>query len=82
MDADLLLDAYSHGIFPWSEHPVRWYCPEPRRSQAWGRLARDLPLDKLDRMTRVHPLAEVPALAAQILAGQIQGRAVIDLASD
>ena len=55
------------------------YCPAPRRSQAWDRLARDLPLDKLDRMTSVHPLAEVPALAAQILAGQIQGRAVIDL---
>ncbi len=58
------------------------YCPAPRRSQAWDRLARDLPLDKLDRMTSVHPLAEVPALAAQILKGQIQGRAVIDLASD
>jgi len=30
LDADLILDAYSHGIFPWSEDPVRWYSPEPR----------------------------------------------------
>ena len=55
------------------------YCPEPRRGQAWARLARDLPLDKLEAMTHVHPLAEVPALAAEILQGRIQGRAVIDL---
>ena len=30
LDVDLLLEAYSHGIFPWSEHPVRWYSPDPR----------------------------------------------------
>jgi leucyl/phenylalanyl-tRNA---protein transferase len=30
LDADLLLAAYSRGIFPWSEHPVRWYSPDPR----------------------------------------------------
>ncbi len=55
------------------------YCPQPRRGEAWARLARDLPLDKLDAMTHVHGLAEVPALAADILKGQVQGRAVIDL---
>ncbi|MFC1611858.1 leucyl/phenylalanyl-tRNA--protein transferase [Myxococcota bacterium] len=30
MNAELLLDAYAHGIFPWSEHPVCWYSPDPR----------------------------------------------------
>ncbi|OGR10374.1 MAG: leucyl/phenylalanyl-tRNA--protein transferase [Deltaproteobacteria bacterium RIFOXYB12_FULL_58_9] len=30
MPPDLLLDAYSHGIFPWSDRPVRWYSPDPR----------------------------------------------------
>jgi len=30
INADLLLEAYGRGIFPWSEDPVRWYCPEPR----------------------------------------------------
>lgn len=27
---ELLLEAYSHGIFPWSDRPARWYCPDPR----------------------------------------------------
>ncbi|MBN1960792.1 MAG: leucyl/phenylalanyl-tRNA--protein transferase [Deltaproteobacteria bacterium] len=30
LNVDLLLDAYTHGIFPWSENPVRWYSPDPR----------------------------------------------------
>ncbi len=25
-----LLYAYAHGIFPWSEDPIRWYCLDPR----------------------------------------------------
>lgn len=27
---ELLLDAYTHGIFPWSDRPARWYSPDPR----------------------------------------------------
>jgi acrylyl-CoA reductase (NADPH) len=54
-------------------------CPEPKRSQAWARLARDLPLDRLDAMTHVHGLAEVPKLADEILNGRVRGRAVIDV---
>ena len=53
-------------------------CPQPRRNQAWARLARDLPLDKLDQMTDLRPLADVPAVTAQILQGQVRGRTVID----
>jgi leucyl/phenylalanyl-tRNA--protein transferase len=30
LDTELLLEAYGRGIFPWSEHPVRWYSPDPR----------------------------------------------------
>lgn len=30
MTVEMLLDAYQHGIFPWSEDPVRWYSPSPR----------------------------------------------------
>lgn len=30
LDVELLLDAYAHGIFPWSENPVCWYSPDPR----------------------------------------------------
>jgi len=55
------------------------YCPQPRRGEAWRRLARDLPLDKLDAMTSVRPLADVPEIAAAILKGQVRGRTVIDV---
>lgn len=27
---DRLFYAYTHGIFPWSESPIRWYSPDPR----------------------------------------------------
>ena len=30
MTAQLLLAAYSQGLFPWTEAPVRWFCPHPR----------------------------------------------------
>lgn len=30
MNTAMLLDAYQHGIFPWSDRPVRWYSPNPR----------------------------------------------------
>jgi acrylyl-CoA reductase (NADPH) len=53
-------------------------CPAARREEAWARLGTDLPVDLLDSMTTVRPLAEVPELAAQILAGQTRGRVVID----
>ena len=54
-------------------------CPRPRRQAAWDRLARDLPLDKLDAMTTLHGLSEVPRLAEDILAGKLRGRAVVDV---
>ncbi|MGF1639964.1 MAG: MDR family oxidoreductase [Rhodospirillales bacterium] len=53
-------------------------CPRDRREIAWARLARELPMDKLDRLTRVAGLAEVPDLADRILKGEIRGRTVID----
>lgn len=54
-------------------------CPYERRMIAWPRLARDLPMDKLDEVTRVVPLTAVPAEADQILKGQVRGRTVIDV---
>lgn len=54
-------------------------CPGPQRKEAWARLARDLPLDKLDAMTTTAKLADVPALAEKILKGQVRGRTVIDV---
>ena len=52
-------------------------CPRARRQLAWQRLARDLPLDQLDRLTREAGLDELPGLADQILNGQIAGRLLI-----
>lgn len=56
-------------------------CPIEIRQEAWRRLAGDLPLDKLDAMTRTAGLTELPALGREILAGKIQGRVVVDVAA-
>jgi hypothetical protein len=55
-------------------------CPTPARAIAWGRLERDVSLERLDAMTTVEPMSRVPELAAEILAGRIRGRVVIDTA--
>ena len=53
--------------------------PFAGRQQAWTRLARDLDRAKLAAMTQVASLADLPALGAAILQGQVQGRVVVDL---
>lgn len=53
--------------------------PMHRRKRAWWQLAKDLPKDKLAAMTELHPLSEIFELAPKILAGQVRGRAVIDI---
>lgn len=50
------------------------------RKVAWDRLVRDLPMDKLDAMTNIAGLRDLPGLAAQILKGQVRGRVVVDVA--
>lgn len=52
--------------------------PYEDRTRAWDRLARDLPMDKLEAMIRPATLAELPDLGAAILKGQVQGRVVVD----
>lgn len=54
-------------------------CPIDRRTEAWARLAGDLPLTRLDAMTETVSLAALPALAKQILNGNVRGRLVVDL---
>ena len=54
-------------------------CPRARRIEAWNRLRTDLPLDKLEALTLVSRLDEVPGLAAEILAGKVRGRIVVDV---
>ena len=53
--------------------------PLPIRLEAWKRLASDLDRAKLDRITTVVPLAEVIGKSAEVLAGSVRGRIVVDV---
>ena len=53
--------------------------PMPARREAWSRLAKDLPMAKLDAMTSVIGLGELPEAGGRILKGQVRGRVVVDL---
>ena len=53
--------------------------PADSRARIWQRIADDLPLDRLDGLTSIVPLGDVPALAKSILKGQIRGRTVVDV---
>ncbi len=54
--------------------------PMPARHAAWQRLARDLDPAHLEAITTVEPMSRLPELAGAILAGQVRGRVVIDVA--
>lgn len=53
--------------------------PYDNRLRAWGRIAQDLPMDKLDDMIHPATLADLPELGAAILKGQVKGRIVVDV---
>ncbi len=55
-------------------------CPKPRREQAWARLAKDLDMVKLDALTTHIKLDDVIATGADIIAGKVRGRVVVDIA--
>jgi len=53
--------------------------PMTKRKRAWERLATDLDIAKLESMTRHVTLDEVPQAAADIVAGKVRGRVVVDI---
>ena len=53
--------------------------PKANRLEAWSRIARDLPLGKLDAMVTTKGLADLPELGQSILKGQVKGRVVVDV---
>jgi acrylyl-CoA reductase (NADPH) len=53
--------------------------PYDNRVKAWGRIAKDLPIDRLEAMITPAGLSDLPALGAAILKGQVQGRVVVDV---
>jgi acrylyl-CoA reductase (NADPH) len=55
------------------------FVPHARRVAIWDRIARDLPMDRLEATIREARLDEVPDLGAAILRGEVQGRVVVDV---
>lgn len=53
--------------------------PFAKRQAAWGRIARDLPMAKLQEMIQMARLDDLPALGAAILKGGVKGRVVVDV---
>ncbi|MBV7379621.1 acryloyl-CoA reductase [Maritimibacter dapengensis] len=53
--------------------------PYENRLRAWERIARDLPMEKLDAMVQTATLSDLPKLGADILNGQVKGRVVVDV---
>lgn len=53
--------------------------PYDNRVRAWARIAKDLPMDKLEAMIQPAKLSDLPALGAGILQGQVKGRVVVDV---
>ena len=53
--------------------------PRVKREQAWERLATDLDRGALAEMSVTRPLADVVALAPEILAGKVRGRVVLEV---
>ena len=51
----------------------------PVRAAAWARLDSLLPRHLLELVTSEVPLADVPLVAEQILAGSVRGRVVVDV---
>jgi acrylyl-CoA reductase (NADPH) len=55
-------------------------CPRAKRAEAWTRLARDLDRAALAQMTTVIGFGGIQKAATDIMAGQIRGRVVVDMA--
>ncbi|MEM1102240.1 MAG: oxidoreductase, partial [Pseudomonadota bacterium] len=54
--------------------------PFAARQRAWAAIAETLPMEKLESMIVPATLADLPALGADILKGQVKGRVVVDVA--
>lgn len=54
-------------------------CPMPDRSEAWQRLAKELDPARLEAITSEIGLGEAIARGADVLAGKVRGRIVVDV---
>jgi acrylyl-CoA reductase (NADPH) len=53
--------------------------PYDNRLRAWERIAKDLPMAKLEAMVQPATLSDLPQLGKDILKGQVRGRVVVDV---
>ena len=53
--------------------------PHDNRVEAWSRIAKDLPFEKLESMIVEATLSDLPQLGQDILNGKVQGRVVVDV---
>ena len=53
--------------------------PQEHRVPAWQRIARELPMDKLEAMISMAKLDDLPTLGPAILKGEVKGRVVVDV---
>lgn len=53
--------------------------PYDNRVRAWERIAKDLPMDKLETMIHPAVLSDLPDLGKAILKGGVKGRVVVDV---
>jgi len=53
--------------------------PYDNRLRAWERIAKELPMDKLEAMVVPATLSDLPKLGGDILNGQVKGRVVVDV---
>jgi len=53
--------------------------PHDNRVEAWSRIAKDLPFEKLESMIVEAKLSDLPQLGQDILKGKVQGRIVVDV---
>jgi acrylyl-CoA reductase (NADPH) len=53
--------------------------PQARRQEAWGRLARDLEMQKLDAITSEIGLDDVVRVCGELLQGKVRGRVVVNV---
>ena len=54
-------------------------CSVPLRKTAWARLTKELSVDLVEQIYKLISLEEIPQFAEKLLAGQINGRVVVDL---
>ncbi len=53
--------------------------PYGDRVEAWGRIARDLPMERLEAMVETVGLGDLPDIGRAILKGEVRGRVVVDV---